>query len=84
DEGEPKSTNRYVWRPLAVGIRATNCKKSLTYIPIADFRLLGIDVELNNASLILLDYVERSYSDKYRLSDSGVLASVGMAVIDLL
>ena len=42
DEGEPNSTNRDVWRPLDVGIRVTNWMKSLTYIPIADFRLLEL------------------------------------------
>lgn len=57
--------------------------KSLTYIPIADFRLLGIDDVLNNALLIHLDYLERSYIDKYRLSNWGVLAIGGMAAIDL-
>ncbi|NRE26649.1 heparinase [Enterococcus faecalis] len=83
DEGEPNSTNRDVWRPLDVGIRVTNWMKSLTYIPIADFRLLGIDDVLNNALLIHLDYLERSYIDKYRLSNWGVLAIGGMAAIDL-
>ena len=83
EEGEPNSTNRNVWRPLDVGIRVMNWMKSLTYIPIADYKQLGIDKVLRTALLVHLKYLERSYIDKYRLSNWGVLATGGMAAIDL-
>lgn len=57
--------------------------KSLMYILIVDFRLLGIDDVLNNVLLIYLDYLEWFYIDKYRFSNWGVLVIGGMVVIDL-
>ena len=83
EEGEPNSTNRNVWRPLDVGIRVMNWLKSLTYISIADYKQLGIDKVLRNALLVHLEYLERSYIDKYRLSNWGVLVTGGMAAMDL-
>ena len=83
DEGEPNSTNRDVWRPLDVGIRVTNWMKSLTYIPIADFRLLGIDDVLNNALLIHLDYLGGPISINTGSVIGVCLAIGGMAAIDL-
>lgn len=83
EEGEPNSTNRNVWRHLDVGIRVMNWMKSLTYISIADYKQLGIDKVLRNALLVNLEYLERSYIDKYRLSNWGVLVTGGMAAMDL-
>ncbi|MGH2196504.1 heparinase II/III family protein [Enterococcus faecalis] len=83
EEGEPNSTNRNVWRHLDVGIRVMNWMKSLAYISIADYKQLGIDKVLRNALLVNLEYLERSYIDKYRLSNWGVLVTGGMAAMDL-
>ena len=59
-----------------------NWMKSLTYISIADYKQLGIDKVLRNALLVNLEYLERSYIDKYRLSNWGVLVTGGMAAMD--
>lgn len=83
EEGEPNIDNRNAWRPLDVGIRITNWLKSLTYIPIEDFKQSKVYKVMSKSLMTHLEYLDMNYIDKYKLSNWGVLAIGGMAVVDL-
>lgn len=83
ENGTPGKKNERSWRPLDTGIRLTNLIKSFTYVKIEDVFFEEELIELEESIKIHIDYLEKSYIDKYNLSNWGVLTVSGMAVVEL-
>ncbi|GEN55544.1 heparinase [Halolactibacillus alkaliphilus] len=83
ENGEPNDSNKLSWRPIDAGIRLMNWMKSLTYLSLDKISTRLLEV-MDESIQKHISFLQRSYIDKYRLSNWGVLALSGIAVYDLI
>lgn len=82
EEGEPNSQNKLCWRPLDAGLRLGFWVRSLVYLGQESFDTSEWK-ELLNSIEIHKEYLEKSFVNKYLLSNWGVLALSGVAIATL-